>query len=114
VHGENAASEQATWGPGQYEGSAADNHGIAEAARPLMITMRPGDIASRVEWLENLIGNGTLRGTVYSRWDHVILAGKETYNARFVAGTMRVVALLDVEISPDSLLPPAQDIFLVE
>jgi hypothetical protein len=63
---------------------------------------------------ENLLGAGQLAGTVYSKWGHVVLAGKGTYDARFVVGTMRIVALLDLEIRPSVLLPPAQDVYLVE
>jgi hypothetical protein len=63
---------------------------------------------------ENLLGPGQLHGTVYSKWGHVVLAGKGSYDARFVAGTMRIVALLDMQISPSVRLPAAQDVFLVE
>jgi hypothetical protein len=63
---------------------------------------------------ENLLGAGQLRGTVYSKWGHLILAGKGSYDARFVVGTMRLIALLDMQIQPSVLLPPAQDVYLVE
>ncbi len=63
---------------------------------------------------ENLLGAGTLEGTVYARWGHVILAGKGDYDARVVAGTMRIIALLDCNLSPTELLPPAEDVYLVE
>jgi len=63
---------------------------------------------------ENLIGAGQLQGTVYSKWGHVVLAGKGTYDARFVVGTLRIIALLDLQIRPSSLLPPANDVYLVE
>lgn len=63
---------------------------------------------------ENLLGPGQLSGTVYSKWGHVILAGKGVYDARFVSGTMRIIALLDLAIRPSTLLPAAQDIYLVE
>jgi hypothetical protein len=49
---------------------------------------------------ENLLGAGQLSGTIYSKWGHVILAGKGDLDARFVVGTMRIVALLDMEIRP--------------
>jgi Flp pilus assembly protein TadG len=61
----------------------------------------------------NLLG-GDFAGTTYAKWGHVILIGQGTYDARFVAGTMRILALIDVTLSPSDLLPPAQDIFLVE
>ena len=63
---------------------------------------------------ENLLGPGTIRGAIYAKWGHVILAGIGTYDARFVAGTMRIVAVSNLTISPSTLFPPAQDVFLVE
>jgi hypothetical protein len=63
---------------------------------------------------ENIIGPGQMRGIVYSKWGHVILAGKGTFDIRFVVGSMRMIALLDMQIKPSSLLPPAQDVYLVE
>jgi Flp pilus assembly protein TadG len=63
---------------------------------------------------QNLIGSAQFSGTVYSKWGHVIFAGNGTYNARFVCGTMRVVTLFDTTLEPTSLLPPAQDVLLVE
>jgi hypothetical protein len=63
---------------------------------------------------ENLIGAGEVQGTVYSKWGHVVLAGKGRCDARFVAGTMRIIALLDVQIRPTPLLSPAEDVYLVE
>jgi hypothetical protein len=43
-----------------------------------------------------------------------MLVGGGTFNASFVAGTMRVVTLLDCLLSPTAPLPPAEDVFLVE
>jgi hypothetical protein len=63
---------------------------------------------------ENVLGAGQMQGTVYAKWGHVILAGKGEYDARFVAGTMRIIALLDMSIRPTVLLPPARDVYLVE
>jgi hypothetical protein len=63
---------------------------------------------------QNIVGAGRLSGTVYAKWGHVLLTGKGTYNARFVAGTMRIPALLDCTIQPSTLLPPAQDVYLTE
>ncbi len=61
-----------------------------------------------------LLGAASFSGTVYAKYGHVILAGNGTYNARFVAGTMRVITIADTMINPAQLLPPAQDVFLVE
>lgn len=63
---------------------------------------------------ENLLGNGSLAGTIYSKWGHVILAGKGTFDARFVVGTLRIIALLDMDIRPSVDLPPAYDVYLAE
>lgn len=63
---------------------------------------------------ENLLGNGSLEGNVYSKWGHVILAGKGTFDARFVVGTLRLIALLDMDIRPSVELPPAYDVYLAE
>ena len=63
---------------------------------------------------EDILGAGQMHGTIYSKWGHVVLAGKGTYDARFVVGTMRIIALLDVAIQPSTLLPPAADVYLVE
>jgi Flp pilus assembly protein TadG len=61
-----------------------------------------------------LLGAGSFAGTVYAKWGHVILTGNGTYQARFVAGTLRCVNVLGMRIAPDELLPPARDVFLVE
>ncbi|PQO38772.1 hypothetical protein C5Y96_02505 [Blastopirellula marina] len=63
---------------------------------------------------ENLLGNGSLAGHIYSKWGHVILAGKGTFDARFVVGTLRIIALLDMDIRPTIDLPPAYDVYLAE
>ncbi len=80
----------------------------------MLIYQRRHDRRPIVLVQENILGAGTFQGTVYSKWGHVILAGKGNYDARFVAGTMRIVALLDCKIAPTAKLPAAQDVFLVE
>jgi len=91
--------------------------GLNDAASPfngLFLYQRRLDRRPIILVQENLIGAGQLRGTMYSKWGHVVLAGKGTYDARFVVGTMRLVALLDMQIRPSVLLPPAEDVYLVE
>ncbi len=56
---------------------------------------------------------GTLSGTIYAKWGNVLVAGVGTYNARIVAGTLSVVAVLDLTFQPTTLLPAAQDVFWV-
>ncbi|WP_425613993.1 pilus assembly protein TadG-related protein [Anatilimnocola sp. NA78] len=63
---------------------------------------------------ENILGAGAIQGTVYSKWGHTILVGKGDLDLRFVTGTMRIVALLDLDIRPTSFLPAAEDVYLVE
>ena len=81
---------------------ASDTRRAAADRRPILIVQ------------ENILGAGQMRGTVYSKWGHAILAGKGAYDARFVVGTMRLIALLDMQIRPSTLLPPAHDVYLVE
>jgi hypothetical protein len=62
-----------------------------------------------------LISSGQIRGTIYSKWGHVIfIAGNGTYDMRFVCGTMRVLTVTTTKIAPTTLLPAAQDVFLLE
>ncbi len=63
---------------------------------------------------QNLLLGGSFAGNIYAKWGHVILAGKGDYDSAIVAGTMRLIALLDMEITPSRPLPPAYDVFLVE
>ncbi|QDU31650.1 hypothetical protein ETAA8_68100 [Anatilimnocola aggregata] len=63
---------------------------------------------------ENILGAGAIRGAVYSKWGHTILVGKGDLDLRFVSGTMRIVALLDLDIDPTVTLPAAEDVYLVE
>lgn len=75
--------------------------------RPIVVV--PLDLLGAV-----LGGSSTISGTVYAKWGHVILAGSGTYDARVVAGTARVVCVTDVTLAPNDLLPPAEDVYLVE
>lgn len=64
---------------------------------------------------EGLLLPGTFKGTVYSKWGHVILVGANAdLDARFVVGTMRIVTVLNTRISPKIPLPPAYDVYLKE
>jgi Flp pilus assembly protein TadG len=80
----------------------------------MLIYQRRHDRRQIVLLQEDLLGNGTLRGTIYSKWGHLVFAGKGTYDARFVVGTVRFVALLNMTINPTATLPAAQDVYLVE
>jgi len=63
---------------------------------------------------DDLLGSGSFAGRVYAKWGHVLVAGRGTFDATFVAGTLRVLAILNAQIYPSRLLPPAEDVFLVE
>ncbi|PQO26462.1 pilus assembly protein TadG-related protein [Blastopirellula marina] len=80
----------------------------------MMIYQRRHDRRPIVLVQENLLGPGTIQGTVYSKWGHLLLAGKGTFDLRLVSGTLRILALLDVEIDPVEKLEPAYDVYLVE
>jgi hypothetical protein len=62
----------------------------------------------------SLLGSPGVEGTVYAKWGHVILASRGTIDASFVAGTVRIVTALPTTIAPSRLLPPAEDVFLLE
>ncbi|MFI4876684.1 MAG: pilus assembly protein TadG-related protein [Blastopirellula sp. JB062] len=80
----------------------------------MMIYQRRHDRRPIVLVQENLLGPGTISGTLYTKWGHLLLAGKGTFDARLVAGTLRILALLDVRIAPSWKLDPAFDVYLVE
>lgn len=91
--------------------------GLQDASSPfngLVIYQARHDRRPVVVAHSGLLGASSFSGTVYAKYGHVILAGNGTYNARFVAGTMRVVTVANTTINPAQLLPPAQDVFLVE
>lgn len=63
---------------------------------------------------DTLLSTGTLNGTVYAKWGHVIFAGMGSCDTRFVVGSMRFANVGTVTLSPAQLLPAAQDVFLVQ
>ncbi len=63
---------------------------------------------------EKILLGGDIAGTIYSKWGHVTFIGAGTYDLRFVAGTVRLVTVIQLTIDPSELLPAAQDVFLVE
>jgi len=63
---------------------------------------------------QQLIVGSSFSGAVYAKWGHVMLVGEGTFNASVATGTMRVVELLNLRISPQSLMPAVQEVFLVE
>jgi hypothetical protein len=64
---------------------------------------------------QHLIGGGDISGAIYAKWGHtVFVGGAGTYDLRFVTGTMRVLTVTDTTIAPTNLLPPANDVLLLE
>lgn len=61
-----------------------------------------------------LLGGPGVQGTVYAKWGHIILASRGNVNCSFVGGTVRIVTTLPTTIAPSQLLPPAQDVYLLE
>ena len=57
---------------------------------------------------------GSLAGTIYAKWGHLIFAAMGTFDARFVVGSMRFANVLGTTIQPSSLLPAAKDVYLVQ
>lgn len=70
---------------------------------------RPIAIVNGLLW-----GSNDVDGTIYSKWGHVILAGSSFGSTRVVAGTIRLIPILPSVMEPSVLLPPAEDVFLVE
>jgi hypothetical protein len=63
---------------------------------------------------QSLLLAGTLSGTIYGKYSQVMFACNGTFNLRFVSGSIRFANLLQTTIAPTQLLPPAQDVYLVE
>lgn len=80
----------------------------------ILLYQRRADRRIMVIARDTLLTNGTFSGTVYAKWGHLVLTGMGTFDTRFVVGSMRFVNVLDCAIEPSSLLPPAEDIYLVE
>jgi hypothetical protein len=50
IHGSLAPALIGTWGPGEFNGTAADGHDMVRLAQATLPTMRPGDVTIRVTW----------------------------------------------------------------
>lgn len=90
--------------------------GLNDPASPfhgLLIYQRRAD-RRPIAIVTGLLGGDSISGRVYAKWGHVILAANGTIDGSFVAGTMRIVTVLNTTIAPQSLLPPAEDVFLLE
>ncbi len=63
---------------------------------------------------ETIILGGSLSGTVYAKYAQAVFAAYGTYDLKFVVGSMAFANILQCTLNPSQLLPPAQDVFLVE
>ncbi len=63
---------------------------------------------------ETLLLGGTLKGTIYAKYAEVIFAASGTYDLRLVSGSQLFLNVLQCTLSPSQLLPPAQDVYLVQ
>jgi Flp pilus assembly protein TadG len=63
---------------------------------------------------QSLLLAGTLSGSIYGKYSQIVFACNGTFDLRFVSGSMRFANLLQTTIAPSQLLPPAQDVYLVE
>lgn len=80
----------------------------------MLIYQRRADRRPIVVVQESLLGNGTLSGTLYAKWGHVLFTGTGTYDVKIVSGTARLVSALGMTLAPHTLLPAAEDVYLVE
>ena len=91
--------------------------GLASPSSPfngMIIYQRRADYGPVAVVQASLLGTSSFSGTIYAKWGQALFVGTGTYDVRIVAGTARLVTALGMTFSPSVLLPPAQDVFLVE
>lgn len=69
VRGERAPSSLGQLGPAAWSGTAADDHPLAEAMRPLLTTMQPAEVQIEAAWPDGSCNEGD-RVEVVLRYDH--------------------------------------------
>ena len=90
---------------------------LASSSSPfngMIIYQRRSDYSPIAIVQESLLGTSSFSGAIYAKWGQALLTGTGTYNVSIVAGTVRLVNVLGMTLAPSSLLPPAQDVYLVE
>lgn len=90
---------------------------ISSASSPfngVMIYQRRLDRRPIVLADQSLLLAGTISGSIYGKYSQVMFACNGTFNLRFVTGSLRFANVLQTTIAPTLLLPPAQDVYLVE
>jgi Flp pilus assembly protein TadG len=63
---------------------------------------------------QQLLLAGSLQGTIYGKYSQIVFAANGTFDLRLVGGSIRFANLLQTVLAPSTLLPPAQDVYLVE
>ncbi|HUQ68118.1 MAG TPA: hypothetical protein VM165_01260, partial [Planctomycetaceae bacterium] len=102
---------------GSLIGNASTYRGLNAAGSPfngMLIYQRRADRRPIVLINNLLLGGEDFNGVVYAKWGHVILSGSGFRETRVVAGTLRLITVTSSEFAPSNLLPPAEDVFLVE
>jgi hypothetical protein len=90
---------------------------ISNASSPfsgLLIYQRRVDRRPIILADETIVLGGTLSGAVYAKYAQAIFAANGTYDLKFVVGSMAFANVLQCTLNPSQLLPPAQDVFLME
>jgi Flp pilus assembly protein TadG len=101
----NAALIGSTFSPLSDAGSPFDG---------MLIYQRRKDFRPIVIANQQLLGGSIISGRIYSKWGHVLFAGSGNYDVSIVAGTVRLVTILNMTLNPTNRLAAAQDVFLVE
>jgi Flp pilus assembly protein TadG len=63
---------------------------------------------------QSILLPGTISGSIYGKYSQIVFACNGTFDLKFVSGSMRFANLLETTLAPTQLLPPAQDVYLVE
>jgi Flp pilus assembly protein TadG len=63
---------------------------------------------------QHLLLGGSLQGVIYGKYSQIMFAANGTFDMRIVGGSVRFANVLQTTLMPSLLLPPAQDVYLVE
>lgn len=92
--------------------------GLDDPTSPLdgmLIFQNRNDRRPMVIDIQQILGDSDISGTIYSKWGHLLFVGGfGAHDLRFVSGTARIVTVTNTTLSPNNLLPAAQDVLLLE
>jgi Flp pilus assembly protein TadG len=80
----------------------------------LLIYQRRVDRSPIVLADEQLLLAGTMQGNIYGKYAQIVFAANGTFNMNLVGGSIRFANILQTTLAPSQLLPPAQDVYLVQ